>query len=58
MVDLVISYPDTKAREGAGLIAAARYLHCDEGVIITLDQSAEWQESGVSIKAIPAWLLG
>jgi predicted AAA+ superfamily ATPase len=29
-------------------------------VIITLDQSAEWQESGVSIKAIPAWqfLLG
>ena len=54
-VSVDISHPDTKTREVAGLMAAARYLHCDEGVIITLDQSAEWQESGVSIKAIPAW---
>ena len=59
-VSVDISHPDTKAREVAGLIAAAHYLQCNEGVIITLDQSAEWQESGVSIKAIPAWqfLLG
>lgn len=59
-VSVDITHPDTKDREVAGLLAAARFLNAKEGVIITLDQSARWTEAGVVIRVIPAWqfLLG
>jgi hypothetical protein len=54
-VSVDITHPDTKAREVSGLMAAARYLQVDEGVIVTLDQTAQWQQAGLSIRALPAW---
>lgn len=50
-----ISHPDTKTREIAGLLSAARFLHAKQGIIITLDQSAHWQVDNVAIEVIPAW---
>lgn len=52
-----ISHPDTKAREIAGVIAGAKHLNSQQGMIITLDQEDEFEQDGILIKVIPAWRL-
>jgi hypothetical protein len=47
--------PATRAREVAGLLAACRFCGVWQGVIVTLDEDAQWQEDGVTIKVVAAW---
>lgn len=56
-VSVDISHPDTKAREIAGVIAGARHLNSQAGMIVTLDQEAEFYHEDVHITVIPAWQL-
>lgn len=48
--------PTTRAREVAGLLAACRFCGVQQGVIVTRDEDAQWQEDdGVTIKVVAAW---
>lgn len=50
-----ISHPDTKSREIMGLLAGAKHLNSQQGIIITLDQEENIEQDGVQIKVLPAW---
>lgn len=54
-VSVDLSHPDTKAREIAGLIAGAKYLNSQQGLIITLDQEEAFEQEDVHIQVLPAW---
>ncbi len=47
--------PATRAREVAGLLAACRFCGVQQGVIVTRDEDAQWQEDGVTIRVVAAW---
>lgn len=47
--------PSTRAREVAGLLAACRFCGVQQGVIVTRDEDAQWQEDGVMIRVVAAW---
>ncbi len=48
--------PTTRARKVAGLLAACRFCGVQQGVIVTRDEDAQWQEDdGVTIKVVAAW---
>ncbi|QQZ30135.1 ATP-binding protein [Thiothrix subterranea] len=47
--------PTTRAREVAGLLAACRFCGVQQGVIVTRDEDAQWQEDGVMIRVVAAW---
>lgn len=50
-----ISDADTLKRELKPLISAASYFKTEENLIVTYNQEASFEESGVAVKAIPAW---
>ena len=50
-----ISQPDTLKRELESIITTARYFRIKENFIVTYNQEQDFQEEGVSVKAIPAW---
>jgi predicted AAA+ superfamily ATPase len=45
----------TRAREIAGLVAACRFCGVQQGLIVTRDEAAEWQEDGIAITVLPTW---
>lgn len=47
--------PATRAREVAGLVAACRFCDTQTGIILTMDEEAEWQESEITISVLPVW---
>jgi len=47
--------PATGAREVAGLVAACRFCDAKTGIILTMDEEAEWQESDVTVSVSPVW---
>ena len=50
-----ISNTDTLKREVAGLTEAARYMNCDELMIITSDNETEINQDNLLVKVVPAW---
>lgn len=54
-VCLSLQQEDIKSREVAGLLKACKQTDSAIGIIITLEEEAEWVKNGVKIAAIPAW---
>ena len=46
---------DTRQREVAGLIEASKVTGCDKLAIITMDEEVTINETGKTIRVIPAW---
>lgn len=54
-VSYQMSDEETRKREVAGLLEAARATGCRELTIVTMETKAEWNEQGMLIRMLPAW---
>lgn len=50
-----LSHPDTLTRELNGLVKAAAFLNVQKGLIITFNETREFDHQNIEVKVLPAW---
>ncbi len=50
-----LSHPDTLTRELNGLVKAAAFLNVQKGLIITFNETREFEHQNIEVKVLPAW---